>query len=460
MHERARDCSVLLIAIVAAFSLPVRSRGGEPPPKVENTSAVEARIETFTAEQKEHWAYQPLDRSEPPAVRGSGWVRNPIDRFILAELESAELPHAPEADRVSLIRRVTYDLTGLPPTPGEVAAFLADRRPDAYERLVDRLLASPRYGERWAQHWLDLAHYADTNGFELDAERPDAWRYRDWVVRALNDDMPYDQFLSLQLAGDEIRPGDPQALIATGFGRCGPREIVGGNVIPEVKRQNGLNEITATVGSVFLGLTIGCARCHDHKFDAIPSTDYYRLQSFFAASELVDLPIATKEETARYEAARKEIDQKVAPLRQRLAALEAPYRKKIGEAKHANLTAGERAVMAIPAKERTPAQKRLIQGLQTSLRVTWEDVVAAVAKNPVDHQKRESLKRAIDAIERTMPRPPAHAMALVDRKPNAPDTFVLRRGDYRNKGPKVSPRPPGVILALQTGKPFAAAAIT
>ena len=146
------------------------------------------------------------------------------------------------------------------------------------------LLASPQYGERWAQHWLDLAHYADSNGFELDAERPDAWRYRDWVVDALNADMPYDRFLALQLAGDELEPGDPDALIATGFGRCGPREVVGGNVIPEVKRQNELTEITGTVGSVFLGLTIGCARCHDHKFDAIPTTDYYRLQSFFAAS--------------------------------------------------------------------------------------------------------------------------------------------------------------------------------
>ena len=262
-----------------------------------------ARLETFTAEQKAHWAYQPLKRPELPAVRKLSWVRNPIDRFILAELESVELPHAPEADRIALIRRLTFDLTGLPPRPEEVAAFLADQRPDAYERLVDRLLESPHYGERWAQHWLDLAHYADSNGFELDAERPDAWRYRDWVVRALNADLPYDRFVALQIAGDEVKPGDHEALIATGFGRCGPRELVGGNVIPEVKRQNELTEITGTVGSVFLGLTIGCARCHDHKFDAIPTTDYYRLQSFFAASELVDLPIAGKAEIEAFEAA-------------------------------------------------------------------------------------------------------------------------------------------------------------
>ena len=241
------------------------------------------------AEALDHWAYQPIKRTVPPAVKGSAWVRNPIDRFTLAGLEEMDLAPAPEADRPALIRRVTYDLTGLPPAPAEVDAFVRDDRPDAYERLVNRLLNSPHFGERWGQHWLDLAHYADSNGFELDAERPDAWRYRDWVVRSLNVDMPYDRFLWLQLAGDEMQPGDHDALIATGFCRCGPREVVGGNVIPEVKRQSELSEITGTVGSVFLGLTIACARCHDHKFDAIPTTDYYRLQSFFAASELEDV---------------------------------------------------------------------------------------------------------------------------------------------------------------------------
>ncbi len=413
-----------------------------------------ARIETFTAELKAHWAYQPLKRPELPAVRKLSWVRNPIDRFILAELESVELPHAPEAGRIALIRRLTFDLTGLPPCPAEVAAFLADQRPDAYERLVERLLESPRYGERWAQHWLDLAHYADSNGFELDAERPDAWRYRDWVVRALNADLPFNRFVALQIAGDEIKPGDHEALIATGFGRCGPRELVGGNVIPEVKRQNELTEITGTVGSVFLGLTIGCARCHDHKFDAIPTTDYYRLQSFFAASELVDLPIAGKAETEAFEAARNAVERQAAPLRAQLAALEAPYRKRLAEAKHALLTADERAVMAIPEGKRTAEQKRLAQGLENSLRVTWEEVAAAVAANRADHDRRESLKQSLAEIERTLPRPPAHAMALADQDKKAPDTFVFRRGDYRNKGPKVSPRPLGIVLASQQREAF------
>src|SRR5271165_2025115 len=395
MNLLDRKTTALLIVVVFCL-LPTAAAGppADKPGTGASTGALE-RLETFTAEQKAHWAYQPLKRPELPDVRKLSWVRNPIDRFILAELESVELPHAPEAHRIALIRRLTFDLTGLPPRPEEVAAFLTDQRPDAYERLVDRLLESPRYGERWAQHWLDLAHYADSNGFELDAERPDAWRYRDWVVRALNADLPYDRFVALQIAGDEVKPGDQEALIATGFGRCGPREIVGGNVIPEVKRQNELTEITGTVGSVFLGLTIGCARCHDHKFDAIPTTDYYRLQSFFAASELVDLPIAGKSEMEAFEAAKKAVERKAAPLRAQLAALEAPYRKRLAEGKHALLTADERAVMAIPETKRTSEQKRLVQGLQTSLRVTWEDVAAAVAASRADHDQRESLKQVI-----------------------------------------------------------------
>ncbi len=251
-----------------------------------------------------------------------------------------------------------------------------------------------------------------------------------------------------------MSPGDREALIATGFGRCGPREVVGGNVIPEVRRQNELTEITATVGSVFLGLTIGCARCHDHKFDAIPTTDYYRLQSFFEASQLVDLPIASKQETEAYQAAKKAVEKKTAPLKSHLATLETPYRKALAEAKHAMLSADEKSVMAIPAKDRTPAQKKIVAGLETSLRITWEEVAAAVEKNPSDHARREALKKSIYEIEQTLPRPPAHAMALVDRKAKAPDTFVLRRGDYRNKGPKVSSRPPGVILASQGSRAF------
>ncbi|WP_165072013.1 DUF1549 and DUF1553 domain-containing protein [Paludisphaera rhizosphaerae] len=435
--------SVLGLAIVG-FAL-----GDEPEPP-----APLAKIEKYRADQRDHWAYQPLEPGTPPEVKENGWVRNPIDRYILADLETAELPHSPEAGRVALLRRLFHDLTGLPPTPEDVASFLGDDQPDAYEKVVDRLLSSPRFGERWAQHWLDLAHYADTNGFELDAERPDAWRYRDWLIAAINADMPYDRFISLQIAGDEIAPGDHHALIATGFLRAGPREVVGGNIVPEVRRQNELTEITSTVGSVVLGLTVACARCHDHKFDAIPSTDYYRLQAFFAAGELSEPSIASPDEVKAFEEAKKAVDEKTAPLTKEKAELEAPYRAAIAAQRKAMLSDEERAILAIPEKDRTPAQKRRASGLANSIRVTWEDVAAAVAKNPADHARRESLKIRIHEIARTLPRPPAHALALTDGSAKAPDSFVLRRGDPLVKGPRVEPRPPGVILACQEEASF------
>jgi Protein of unknown function (DUF1553)/Protein of unknown function (DUF1549) len=406
-------------------------------------------------ERPTHWAYQTPRRPELPQVTEASWVRNPIDRFILSGLESAGFKHAPEADRLALLRRVTFDLTGLPPSLGEVESFLGDRRADAYERVVDRLLASPQYGERWAQHWLDLAHHADSNGFELDAERPDAWRYRDWVVQAFNIDMPYDRFVTLQLAGDEAEPGNLAALIATGFGRGGPREVVGGNVDPKDKRQSELTEVTGTVGSVFLGLTIGCARCHDHKFDPLPTTDYYSLQSFFAGSQLVEVPIAAKAEIEMYEEAKKAAEARLAPLKNRKNEIEAPYRKALKDQKQAKLTPTERDLMAIPAKDRTPTQKRLVEGLASSLSVKWEEIAEAVAKDPGPHAERERIKREIDEIEKTVPRPPAHAQALIDQKPEAPETFVLRRGETKNPGPKVEPRPPGILLTSSSFDPGA-----
>ncbi|WP_422926692.1 DUF1549 and DUF1553 domain-containing protein [Singulisphaera sp. PoT] len=445
-----------LISPITQAAEPAKETAASPAPA---TPEKPAPPETFDAEKREHWAYQIPKRPELPSIKEEGWVKNPIDRFILAGLEEMDYPHSAEADKAALIRRVTYDLTGLPPTPKEVEAFQADTRGDAYERLVDRLLDSPHYGERWAQHWLDLAHFAETNGFELDAERPDAWRYRDWVVNALNADMPYDQFVNLQLAGDEFAPGDVNALIATGFGRCGPREIVGGNIDPVVKRQSELTEITGTVGSVFLGLTIACARCHDHKFDALPTTDYYRLQSFFAGAKMVEKPIATDAEKASYDAAVKAIAEKTGPLKQKMAELEAPYRAALLARKKSMLTDNERAILAIPEKERTPVQQRLAEGINTTLNVTWEEVVAAVAKNPADEVRREKLKLEIYAFEVKLPRPPAQAMALVDDGKEAPETHVAKRGDPKAHGPMVIPRPPGVVLASLPSEAFSEASV-
>ena len=271
-----------------------------------------------------HWAFVAPRRLAVPAVTERTWVRNPIDAFIAAERQKQGLPHAAEASRATLLRRLSFDLTGLPPAPDEVTAFLGDRDPLAYERVVDRLLASPRYGERWAQHWLDLARFAETDGFEFDQARADAWRYRDWVVDALNRDLPYDTFVRLQLAGDEFRPGDPWAFIATGFNRCYP-DMVDLND-QGLRRQNALNDITETTGLVFLGLTIGCARCHDHKFDPIPQSDFYALQAFFTPARFRDdYPLASPRDRVAFD--RREHD--LMATRLALMRLEAPWRERL-----------------------------------------------------------------------------------------------------------------------------------
>lgn len=451
---RMRRCSVPILAVLAFISLAAplspaaEPATNTPPPKP-------APPEKFREDQLDHWAFRPVERPEPPEVRESKAVRNPVDRFILKSLEDLGFRHVPEASKVELLRRVTFDLTGLPPTPEQAREFLEDGSPDAYEKLVDRLLASPAYGVRWAQHWLDLAHYADSNGFELDADRPDAWRYRDWVVDALNGDMPYDQFIALQLAGDEIRPGDHSALIATGFARSGPREVVGGNIAPQEKRQNDMTAITGTVGSVVMGLTMGCARCHDHKFDPIPTTDFYRLQSFWAGTELVEEDIASEEEKAKIAAANKAIDAKIAPLKKRQAELEKPYRERIRKDKENGLTAKERAIMAKPRDQRTPEEQRLAEGINTALNVTWELVAEAVAADPPVHAEREKIKREVYELERLRPQPPARAFAIREAKPKPDDTYVYKRGEWKHPGPLVAPRPPGVILSVAAGAGWA-----
>jgi hypothetical protein len=226
-----------------------------------------------------HWSLQPVTRPAIPVVKKTDWVKNPIDAFILARLEEKGLSPNPPASRQELLRRVTYDLTGLPPTPGEVEKFLADTSQDAYERLVDHLLESPRCGEKWARHWLDLVRYAETNSFERDNPKPHVWRYRDYVIRAFNSDKPYDLFLKEQLAGDELGRSDGDALIATGFYRLGLWDDEPSDSV--LARYDGLDDIVATTGQVMLGLTFDCARCHNHKIDPIAQKDYYRLLAFF-----------------------------------------------------------------------------------------------------------------------------------------------------------------------------------
>ena len=238
----------------------------------------------FFEKAKTHWAYQPLGAVTPPTVRDPVMARNDIDRFILSRIEETGLEASPEADRGTLIRRVTLDLTGLPPTPEAVAAFVGDASPQAYERLVDRLLASPHYGERWGRHWLDLARYADSSGFHNDLDRPYAWKYRDYVIRSFNEDKPYARFVAEQLAGDEVPGANEETLVATGFCRNGPSndDNMGKNPAALAQyRADQLDDVIATTSQVFLGVTLGCARCHDHKTDAFTSRDYYSLLAIF-----------------------------------------------------------------------------------------------------------------------------------------------------------------------------------
>jgi hypothetical protein len=248
------------------------------------------------AEFEQHWAFKlPVD-APLPQVRDTTWSRNSIDYFVLAKLEQAGLEPAPEADRRTLIRRLTFDLTGLPPTPAEVEAFLADRSPTAYEHVVDRLLMSPHYGERAAQHWLDVVRFAETEGFEYDQLLAGLWRYRDYVIDALNADLPYDRFVTEQVAGDELAPRDPQLQIAAGFHRLGPVRRNAGNPEVALSRNEVLTTRTDVIGSAFLGLTLGCARCHDHKFDPVSQRDYYRLQAFLAATDEHDVLLVSPEQ--------------------------------------------------------------------------------------------------------------------------------------------------------------------
>jgi hypothetical protein len=397
----------------------------------------------ITAEDRQHWAFQPPRRPEVPPVKGSRWVRNPIDAFVLAQLEDNELRPAPEADRATLLRRLSFDLTGLPPTPEEVAAFVADRAADAYEQAVDRLLASARYGERWAQHWLDLARYADSDGFEFDQARPFAWRYRDWVVDALNRDMPYDEFVRRQLAGDEFAPGESSAFIATGFSRCYP-DMVDLND-QKLRRQNALNDITETTGLVFLGLTIGCARCHDHKFDPIRATDFYQLQAFFTPARFRDdYPIASAAERSAYEERAGRWEDEVSRLQGALIRLEWPVRDALASELPPNLDDETAAAFARPEAERSSEDIHLIyEALAKDRRIAPEDW-AKVLDTTSASLRRTWLAR-LAALKQAKPPSLPHAVGIDETSPSAPPTYLLRRGDHTARGPEVAPAFPLVL---------------
>jgi len=271
---------------------------------------------------RDYWAFQPLRNAVLPAIDSvDGWSRTTIDQFILAQLRQVGLRPAETADPATLVRRLYFDLTGLPPTPEQVAAFVEDPSEPAYLAIVESLLASPQYGERAAQYWLDVVRYAETEGFEYDRPLPDIWRYRDYVIESFNQDKPYDQFLTEQLAGDELDPANPILRIAAGFHRLGPVRRNAGNQLVASSRNEVLTERTDIIGSAFLGLTIGCARCHDHKFDPIPQQDYYRLQAFLAATQEDNVSLLDPEEQSSRTALTGSLTAQIEKLKQELRDL-------------------------------------------------------------------------------------------------------------------------------------------
>ncbi len=306
---------------------------GAPDPRQKSTATAPTKRVINLEEGRKFWAFQPMAEPVPPAVRRTDWVQSPIDAFVLARLEAKHLVPAPAADRRALIRRATFDLTGLPPTPAEVAAFLADPAPDAFARVVDRLLTSPRYGERWGRHWLDVARYADSNGLDENVAFATAWRYRDYVIQAFAQNKPYDQFLTEQLAGDLLPATDDLAVLherrtALGFLTIGPKVLAEPDKVK--LEMDTIDEQIDTFGHTFLASTLGCARCHDHKFDPLPTADYYALAAIFKSTHTMDdwktpalwheADVATPADLRTLAAARQQVVEQKLTLTNRIAA--------------------------------------------------------------------------------------------------------------------------------------------
>jgi hypothetical protein len=424
--------------------------------------------------QRPHWAFRkPIRRAAPPA-KDAGRVRTPVDAFILAGLEAKRLRFSPDAERATLLRRAFFDLVGLPPTPEEVDAFLSDGAPDAYERLLDRLLASSRFGERWGRHWLDVAGYVDTVGFDVDANNiilsDGKWRYRDYVIRSFNDDKPFDRFVTEQLAGDELvdwrhaqhfTPEVRDLLIATGFLRTARDETHEPESNIPLSYYGVLHDTVEIVGNILLALTINCARCHDHKFDPIPQEDYYRLMAVFTPaynpkdwkpvfawkSTVRDrgLPDVSPAEQAEIDRHNGAIDRQVAELNGSLAELRRPYEAKLLDAKllavPEPIRADTRAALATPADKRNEIQKYLAGKFAGSVQVKPEEVDAAL-RGP-DQAAQQGLRGRIASLQGRR-RSYGKIQALYDVGP-PPPSYLLRRGNFASPGREVRP---GFLRAL------------
>jgi hypothetical protein len=430
---------------------------------------------------REWWAFKKPVRHEVPQVKGA---RHPVDSFLMRKLEERGLKAAPQADPHTLVRRAYLDLIGLPPTPAQVAEFVNDKSPDAWEKLIERLLASPHYGERWGRHWLDVARYADSSGFEHDYDRPNAWRYRDYVIRAFNQDKPFSVFLREQIAGDELDWVSNDSLIATGFLRSYAKVGYREKDNPEF-RYEYLDDMIATVGRGVLGLTVQCARCHDHKFDPIPQKDYYRMQAALWGYVEVDHPLTSPEEAAAYERKMAEITKRIDAVKQKIRTLEAPYRKVLLEAKYAKFPANVQEAIRTPEDQRTPGQVLLANQVIRTVNVGSAEIDKKLS--PAELAQKKQMLAEIEAIEKEKPAPIPVAMGVTDGdyrftpdgpgdepapgkgikkeaiegsflhqgpgKYQAPPSYFLIRGDVNAPGSKMEP---GFVSVATYGSPVTA----
>jgi hypothetical protein len=409
--------------------------------------------ETVVAGAKsKHWSFQPVVRHSEPAVKNARWPRNGIDHFILARLEKEGVAPSPEADPITLLRRLHLDLTGIPPTPAEVEAFLADRSAGAYERVVDRLLASPHYGERWGRHWLDAARYADSNGYSIDSPRS-IWKYRDWVIGALNADMPFDRFTVEQLAGDLLPRATKEQKIATGFHRNTQINEEGG-IDLEQFRVEAIVDRTNTTGSVFLGLTIGCCQCHDHKFDPLSQKEYYQLYAFFNSVDDKRLELITADVQHR----RREALARIKQLEKQLLDLDRidqarldAWEGGLSPASRQALPKNIQSILAIAPNGRTDRQLQMV--LDAYRRVDQTRHVAGGFAGPFALlaqaqllTTRQKLEKAIAAAKKSVP-PLTTTMVVNERKEPRMTTIQLG-GDFLRKGAAVSPDVPVVLPPL------------
>jgi len=401
----------------------------------------------FTEEQRNFWFFQPVKKVSPPNAGGK-WARNDVDRFIAEKHAELKLTPAPEADRHELVRRVYFDLHGLPPTKAQIDTFLKDTDPRAYETLVDELLASPRYGERWAQHWLDLVRYAESDGYNADAYRPSAWPYRDYVIQSLNDDKPYDQFVREQLAGDEIAPDDPNVVIATAFMRHPVYEYN----LRDVRGQwdTILTDMTDTTGEVFLGLSMGCARCHNHKFDPVLQKDYYRLRAFLAPVQWRDdMKLATPAEKQAFDEQQAAWEAATAEIRAKMDALTKPGIETRVERWRTSFPEDLQAMTRKPAEQRDALEKQLAGLCERQLKYARGEFNPMKDLKPdKGGEEYQALQEELKKFEYLKPKPLLEAFVVTDAGAEAPANKLKTRKGEQEIEPGflaiVDPAPPRI----------------